>query len=42
LGKQIVEKQENTQWGSGFIDQLSKDLKEEFPNMKGFSYSNFW
>ena len=40
LGKQIVEKQENTQWGSGFIDQLSKDLKEEFPNMGGFSVSN--
>jgi predicted nuclease of restriction endonuclease-like (RecB) superfamily len=40
LGKQIVEKQENTQWGSGFIDQLSKDLREEFPNMGGFSYSN--
>lgn len=23
LGKQIVEKQENAKWGSGFIDQLS-------------------
>ena len=40
LGKQIVEKQENTQWGSGFIDQLSKDLKEEFSNMGGFSSKN--
>jgi predicted nuclease of restriction endonuclease-like (RecB) superfamily len=40
LGKQIVEKQENTQWGSGFIDQLSKDLKDEFPNMGGFSAYN--
>ncbi|MEA5402152.1 PDDEXK nuclease domain-containing protein [Arcicella sp. DC2W] len=40
LGKQIVEKQENAKWGSGFIDQLSKDLKEEFPSLGGFSAKN--
>ncbi len=40
LGRQIVDKQEKAQWGSGFIEQLSKDLKEEFPEMKGFSYNN--
>jgi predicted nuclease of restriction endonuclease-like (RecB) superfamily len=40
LGKQITEKQENAKWGSGFIDQLSKDLRTEFPGMKGFSISN--
>jgi predicted nuclease of restriction endonuclease-like (RecB) superfamily len=40
LGKQLVEKQEHSQWGSGFIDQLSKDLKKEFPDMSGFSVSN--
>ena len=38
LGKQIAEKQENSKWGSGFIEQLSTDLKEEFPEMTGFSY----
>lgn len=42
LGRQIVEKQENAYWGSGFIEQLSKDLKEEFPEMKGFSSSNLY
>lgn len=42
LGKQIVEKQENAKWGSGFIDQLSKDLKLEFPDMSGFSISNLY
>jgi predicted nuclease of restriction endonuclease-like (RecB) superfamily len=42
LGKQIVEKQENSKWGSGFIDQLSKDLKLEFPDMGGFSSSNIY
>jgi predicted nuclease of restriction endonuclease-like (RecB) superfamily len=40
LGKQIVEKQKHAQWGSGFIDQLSKDLKEEFPDVGGFSAYN--
>lgn len=40
LGKQIVEKQENAAWGSGFINQLSKDLKSEFPDMGGFSVDN--
>lgn len=40
LGKQIVEKQENAKWGTGFINQLSRDLKEEFPDMGGFSKRN--
>jgi len=42
LGRQIVEKQENAQWGSGFIEQLSKDLREEFPEMTGFSRTNLF
>jgi predicted nuclease of restriction endonuclease-like (RecB) superfamily len=40
LGSQIVQKQENAKWGTGFIDRLSKDLKAEFPEMSGFSLSN--
>ena len=40
LGKQITDKQENSAWGSGFIEQLSKDLKSEFPEMSGFSAKN--
>ena len=40
LGKEIIEKQEKAAWGSGFIDQLSKDLKNEFPEMGGFSKRN--
>lgn len=42
LGRQIVEKQQNAQWGSGFIEQLSKDLHDEFPEIKGFSPRNLW
>ena len=42
LGRQIVEKQEKAKWGSGFIEQLSKDLREEFPEMMGFSRTNLF
>ena len=40
LGADIVEKQKNTTWGSGFLQQLSKDLMNEFPEIKGFSFEN--
>lgn len=42
LGKDIVEKQANTSWGDRLIEQLSKDLKKEFPQIKGFSERNLW
>jgi predicted nuclease of restriction endonuclease-like (RecB) superfamily len=38
LGKMIAEK-ENV-WGSKLIERVAKDLKEEFPDMKGFSTTN--
>ena len=38
LGKMIAKKQ--TAWGTKFLDQLSKDLQTEFPDMKGFSKTN--
>lgn len=38
LGKTISEKQ--TAWGSKFLETLSKDLQDEFPDTKGFSVSN--
>lgn len=38
LGKMISEKQ--TAWGTSFLEQLSKDLKDEFPNMNGLSFRN--
>jgi predicted nuclease of restriction endonuclease-like (RecB) superfamily len=40
LGLQIIEKQENSKWGSGFLVQLSKDLQSEFPTVTGFSKRN--
>jgi predicted nuclease of restriction endonuclease-like (RecB) superfamily len=38
LGKMISETK--AAYGSGFLEQLSKDLSNEFPDMKGFSYRN--
>ena len=40
LGVDIVEKQQKSHWGDGFLKQLSRDLGEEFPEMKGFSLRN--
>ena len=40
LGADIIAKQAQAAWGSGLIDQLSKDLMSEFPDMKGFSRRN--
>ncbi len=40
LGAMIVQKQNDSSWGDGLVAQISKDLKKEFPNMKGFSERN--
>jgi hypothetical protein len=40
LGHDIVVRQMDAVWGSGFYAQLSKELKAEFPDMQGFSATN--
>lgn len=40
IGKTILDAQEKRGWGAKIIDQLSKDLKISFPDMKGFSTRN--
>ncbi|MBQ8501980.1 MAG: hypothetical protein IJ494_06765 [Bacteroides sp.] len=40
LGKEISERKAETAWGSGFFNMLSRDLREAFPNMQGFSVTN--
>jgi hypothetical protein len=42
LGHDIVVRQMDAAWGSGFFEQLSKELMHEFPDMKGFSTSNLY
>ncbi len=40
IGIQILEKQKDQGWGSKVIEQLSKDLKVRFPEIKGFGIAN--
>ncbi|WP_225739547.1 PDDEXK nuclease domain-containing protein [Chlorobium phaeovibrioides] len=40
LGAQITERESTAQWGTGFIDAFSKDLKASFPDVGGFSAKN--
>ena len=40
LGEDIVRRQASSQWGDGFLKQLSHDLMAEFPEIKGFSRRN--
>lgn len=40
LAQMIVAKQKESFWGDNLIEQISKDLKKEFPNIKGFSTRN--
>lgn len=40
LGRGIAQLHFDAEWGSGFYEALSKDLKEAFPESKGFAVSN--
>lgn len=40
IGKDIVNKQEKAKWGDSFLNVMSKDLKNAFPSMSGFSVEN--
>ena len=40
LGADIAAQQAEQHWGSGFLQRLSQDLMQEFPQVKGFSLRN--
>ena len=42
IGKRILEKQEVLSWGKSVVNNLAKDLQNEFSGIKGFSSSNLW
>ncbi len=42
LGCDLVMKKAEERWGNGVVEQVSLDLKREFPNEDGFSTSNLW
>ena len=42
LGRDLVQKKAEERWGAGVVEQVSMDLKREFPDADGFSTSNLW
>ena len=42
LGWDLVLRKSEEKWGRGIVEQLSLDLQQEFPEVKGFSARNLW
>ena len=42
LGRDLVQKKAEERWGAGVVEQVSLDLRGEFPREKGFSATNLW
>ena len=42
LGHDLVQKKAEERWGAGVVEQVSLDLKREFPEADGFSVRNLW
>ena len=42
LGRDLVLRKSEEKWGRGIVEQLSLDLQQEFPEVKGFSARNLW
>lgn len=42
VGRDLVMRKAEEQWGTGVVEQLSLDLQEAFPNDKGFGTTNLW
>ena len=42
IGKSIVEKQKEHNWGSKIVEQMALDLKRELPDTNGFSRTNLF
>lgn len=42
VGKRITEQQAALGWGKSVVENLSRDIQQEFPGIKGFSVSNMW
>ncbi len=42
LGKMMSEISETATWGNNWVNDMSKDLRNEFPDMEGFSKTNLY
>lgn len=40
IGREILHRQASEGWGSKVVDRLARDLRSEFPEMKGLSRTN--
>jgi predicted nuclease of restriction endonuclease-like (RecB) superfamily len=40
IGRMILERQQKSRWGAKIVDRLSGDLRDTYPDMKGFSPRN--
>ena len=42
IGKMIFKKQKELGWGKSVVENIAKDLRNEFPHQRGFSARNIW
>jgi predicted nuclease of restriction endonuclease-like (RecB) superfamily len=42
IGRTIADRQSSEPWGSKVLERLARDLRNEFPHMKGFSRTNLY
>ena len=42
IGEHITSKIETSQWGKSVVEKLSEHIKNQFPDMTGFSSRNLW
>ena len=42
IGKIIITRQKENNWGNAIVETLAKDLQNEFPGIRGFSARNLW
>lgn len=42
MDRDLVERKAEEKWGSGIIEQVSLNLQNEFPEVRGFSIRNLW
>ncbi|MCT9810176.1 PDDEXK nuclease domain-containing protein [Acidovorax sp. Be4] len=40
IGREILQRQQTKGWGAKVVDRLARDLKDAFPDMRGFSTRN--
>ena len=42
IGRDIAEKQQKSGWGSNFVEKIAEELKQDFPEIRGFSRRNIY